>query len=70
MRRSPVIARGVPRQTVDIDGTIWGEALDLDALLATLARQQLVPRIADAREFARHRHVSCCATSPPEHPSR
>lgn len=23
-----VIARGIPRQTVDVDGTVWGEALD------------------------------------------
>jgi hypothetical protein len=52
-----VIARGVPRQTVDVDGTVWGEALDLEFLFATLARHGLVPRIADAREFARQRQV-------------
>lgn len=52
-----VIARGVPRQTVDVDGTIWGEGISVDALFATLARHGLVPRIADARDFARERQV-------------
>jgi len=52
-----VIARGIPRQTVDVDGTVWGEALDLDVLFTTLARHGVVPRIADAREFARERQV-------------
>lgn len=52
-----VIARGVPRQTVDVDGTVWGESLSLDVLFATLERHGLVPRIADARDFARQRHV-------------
>ncbi len=33
-----VIARGVPRQTVDIDATIWGEAITVDRLVAELAR--------------------------------
>jgi hypothetical protein len=27
-----VIARGVPRQTVDIDATIWAEGLDVDTI--------------------------------------
>jgi hypothetical protein len=52
-----VIARGIPRQTVDVDGTVWGEALDLEFLFTTLARHGLVPRIAGAREFARERQV-------------
>ena len=52
-----VIARGVPRQTVDIDATIWAEGLDVDAILPTLAAEGLVPRTADAVEFARERHV-------------
>lgn len=52
-----VIARGVPRQTVDVDGTVWAEALDLERLFDVLARHGLVPRIPDAREFARERQV-------------
>jgi predicted nucleotidyltransferase len=52
-----VIARGVPRQTVDIDATMWAEGLDVDAILPTLAAEGLVPRTADAVSFARERHV-------------
>jgi hypothetical protein len=52
-----VIARGVPRQTVDIDATMWAEGLDVDAILPTLAAEGLVPRIVDAIAFARERHV-------------
>lgn len=48
-----VIAAGVPRQTVDIDATIRGRDSDLDEVLATLARHGIVPRIAEARQFAR-----------------
>lgn len=52
-----VIARGVPRQTIDIDATVWGESLTLEPLLEALARQRLVPRIADAIEFARQHQI-------------
>jgi Nucleotidyltransferase of unknown function (DUF6036) len=52
-----VIARGVPRQTIDVDGTVWAEALDLDRLFDALRGHGLVPRIADARDFARQRQV-------------
>jgi hypothetical protein len=52
-----VIARGVPRQTVDIDATMWAEGLDVDAILPTLAAEGLVPRTVDAIAFARERHV-------------
>lgn len=52
-----VIARGVPRQTVDVDGTVWAHALDLDTLFDVLGHHGLRPRIADAREFARERQV-------------
>ena len=52
-----VIARGVPRQTVDIDATIWAEGIDVNAILPTLAAEGLVPRTADAVAFARERHV-------------
>lgn len=52
-----VIARGLPRQTVDIDATMWAEGLDIDAILPTLATEGLVPRTADAAAFAQERHV-------------
>jgi hypothetical protein len=52
-----VIARGVPRQTIDIDATIAAADLDLDALLATLAAHHLTPRIENALAFARERQV-------------
>jgi hypothetical protein len=52
-----VIARGVPRLTVDVDATVRGEAVLLEDLLATLRAHQIVPRISDAEEFARRRQV-------------
>jgi hypothetical protein len=52
-----VIARGVPRQTVDIDATVWAEGLDVEAMLPTLAAERLIPRTVDAVAFARERQV-------------
>lgn len=52
-----VIVRGVPRQTVDIDATIWAEGLDAEALVGLLARHHIEPRIADALAFARQHQV-------------
>jgi hypothetical protein len=52
-----VIARGVPRQTVDIDATVAAADLDLEHVMATLATHQITPRIADALDFARARQV-------------
>ncbi len=52
-----VIARGVPRQTVDIDATVLGDAITLDRLVAELARDGIAPRIADADEFARRHQI-------------
>lgn len=52
-----VIARGVPRQTIDIDATVWGQAASLDELFAALKSHGIVPRIPDAAEFARRRQV-------------
>jgi Nucleotidyltransferase of unknown function (DUF6036) len=52
-----VIARGVPRLTVDADATVWGEEVDLDELVQILGRHQIVPRIPDALHFARQRQV-------------
>jgi hypothetical protein len=51
------IARGVPRQTIDIDATVWAEELDLGAALATLARHDIAGRIPDVESFARERQV-------------
>lgn len=52
-----VIARGVPRQTIDIDATIAAADMDLDVLVQTLALHQIVPRIDNAVAFARERQV-------------
>jgi hypothetical protein len=52
-----IMARGVPRQTIDIDATIEAEGTDLEPLLQLLARYQIVPRVADALAFARERQV-------------
>jgi hypothetical protein len=52
-----VIARGLPRQTVDIDATVWAEGLDAGTLLPTLAAEGVVPRTVDAVAFAHERHV-------------
>jgi hypothetical protein len=52
-----VIAAGVPRQTIDIDATILGRTSSLEMVLEALARQHIVPRIADAISFARERQV-------------
>lgn len=52
-----VIARGVMRLTRDIDATVVGGGTDLEALLAVLQRQGIVPRIEDAVRFAERTHV-------------
>jgi hypothetical protein len=52
-----VIARGVPRLTVDVDATVWGADVELLELFETLAKQGIVPRVRDAFEFARERQV-------------
>jgi len=52
-----VIAAGVPRETIDVDAAVLGRGSDLDALLSALGRNGIVPRIENAREFARERQV-------------
>jgi hypothetical protein len=52
-----VIARGVPRDTVDIDATIWAEHVDIEHLFSILEAHGIVPRIPDARSFARLHQV-------------
>ncbi|MEZ4363193.1 MAG: nucleotidyltransferase [Kofleriaceae bacterium] len=48
-----VIARGVRRFTSDIDATIRGDEIDASTLLEVLAKKRIVPRIANAEQFAR-----------------
>lgn len=52
-----VIARGVPRLTVDVDATVWGAAVALDDLFAALAEHEILPRIREGAEFARRRQI-------------
>jgi hypothetical protein len=52
-----VIARGIPRQTVDIDATVEADGITLEELLSTFRETGIVPRIADAVQFARERQV-------------
>ncbi len=52
-----VIAAGVPRQTIDIDATVLGREVEVDAVIEALGRYDIVPRISDIREFARDHQV-------------
>ena len=52
-----VIARGVPRLTIDIDAVIQGEGLDVDRLWEVLRRSGLEARVTDAEEIAEERLV-------------
>lgn len=52
-----VIARGVPRQTIDIDAAVLGRAVSLEDLFAALGAHGIVPRIPDAEDFARRQQV-------------
>lgn len=47
-----VILHGVPRVTRDVDGTVDGGSIGLDALSDHLAAHDIVARIEDALEFA------------------
>jgi len=47
-----VIARGVPRTTLDIDATVWAEGLDLERALDVFRICGFAPRVSDARQFA------------------
>ncbi|HRI67913.1 MAG TPA: hypothetical protein PK156_26930, partial [Polyangium sp.] len=58
------IARGVPRLTRDIDGTIAGEGTDLTKLLVIFSQHGIVPRIDDAVSFAMANHVLLLRHSP------
>lgn len=52
-----VIARGVPRDTDDIDATVWGPDLDLGDLMAALHDEGITGRIPDVEGFARRSQV-------------
>ena len=52
-----VIARGVPRLTIDIDAVVHAEGLDVDRLWAVLRDSGLEPRVADAAQIAQERLV-------------
>jgi hypothetical protein len=63
-----VILRGVARLTDDVDATVWAERVDLDQLLAVLARHEIVGRVPDAAAFARERQVLLLRHLPTETP--
>jgi hypothetical protein len=52
-----VIANGVPRATVDVDATVSAQAVEPERLAAVLARHDILPRMENAIEFARAKHV-------------
>ena len=52
-----VIARGVPRTTLDIDATVWAAHLDLYRAVEVFGRHGFAPRVADARLFAEAHQV-------------
>ena len=43
-----VIARGVPRDTTDVDAAVWAEGLDPSSLLGVLSQHVITPRIAES----------------------
>ena len=52
-----VIVRGIPRQTGDVDATVAAEGLDLEDMIALLARHGIRGRIPDLLDFARKHQV-------------
>lgn len=52
-----VIARGVPRFTVDIDATVAGAGASIERIFQVFDRHEIVARIPSAITFARERHV-------------
>lgn len=52
-----VVSRGVARLTDDVDATVVGAELDLEATVAAFSRHGITPRIDDAIAFARERQV-------------
>jgi predicted nucleotidyltransferase len=52
-----VIARGVVRQTDDVDATVWAEGAPLAELIEKLREEGITGRIPDLEAFARDRQV-------------
>ena len=52
-----VIARGVPRLTVDVDATLSETLVSLEPAFEVFRRHDIVARILSAIAFARERHV-------------
>jgi len=52
-----VIARGVPRFTVDVDATVVGSGLSIERIFEVFDRHAIVARIPSALAFAQERHV-------------
>lgn len=48
-----VIARGVPRHTVDVDATVWGDGLDVERLIQSLEAAGFRSRVDHAAALAR-----------------
>lgn len=63
-----VIARGVPRDTDDIDATVWAPELDLGDLLAFLEEEHIRGRIGDVEAFARRNQVLLLEHEPTKTP--
>jgi len=52
-----VVAHGIPRDTQDIDATLWGPAIRPEELVPLLAKARIFPKEDDAIEAVRHTHV-------------
>ena len=52
-----MIARGVPRFTVDVDATVAGAGASIERIFQVFDRHEIVARIPSAIIFARERHV-------------
>jgi len=63
-----VIASGVPRFTGDIDATILASAVDPERVVRVMASHRITPRIEQAVEFARQRHVVLLRHEPSDVP--
>ena len=63
-----VIARGVPRHTVDIDATVWAPGLALDGFLEVLADRDIHGRIPDLVPFAGESQVLLLEHAPTRTP--
>ena len=63
-----VIVRGVPRLTQDIDATIWGPDITINAAMECLKTHSIFPRIDDADTFAKQHQVLLLVHKPSQMP--